>query len=57
MIKAALLGLIALLVLAMFGRLRVGGPKAARKGARKCPACGRYRIGPGPCLCGHGKPR
>lgn len=39
-------------VLAMFGRLRLpkrGDPR--RLTARKCPKCGTFRIGTGPCPC------
>ena len=63
-IKAVSLFLIAMLVLAMFGKLRLpggggagGNPGAGErrrtKGleARKCPDCGSYVIGPGPCPC------
>lgn len=51
-IKIVSLFLIGMLVLAMFGRLRL--PGAVRKGLKKpgkCPDCGRYRIGKGPCPC------
>lgn len=39
-------------VLAIFGRLRFPGQK--RLAQAKCRACGRYRIGKGPCACGKG---
>ena len=39
-------------VLAMFGRLRFPGQKMLSN--RKCPRCGRFRIGKGPCDCGKG---
>lgn len=52
-IKIVTLFLIAMAVLAMFGRLRFPGQK--RLNSAKCPGCGRYRIGKGPCACGHGK--
>lgn len=52
MVKIVILFLIALALLALFGRLRIGGVPKRRLGAGKCPACGRYRIGPGPCPCG-----
>ncbi len=67
-IKAVSLFLIAMLLLAMFGRLRLpgggaggNGPKgrrgrAKRLDARKCPDCGSYVIGPGPCPCKTAKP-
>jgi len=50
-LKAVSLFLIAMAVLAMFGRLRVPGSKKIGA-ALKCPACGSYRIGKGPCPCG-----
>jgi len=49
-IKIVFLFLIGILVLAMFGRLRFPGQR--RLESRKCPKCGRYRIGKGPCSCG-----
>ena len=52
MIKVVSLFLIGMLVLAMFGRLRIPGLK--RLQSKKCPSCGRYRIGKGPCDCGKG---
>ena len=51
-IKIVTLFLIAMGVLAMFGRLRIPGQK--KLASRKCPKCGRYRIGKGPCACGKG---
>ncbi len=50
MIKIVTLFLVGMVVLAMFGRLRFPGQK--RLEAMKCPACGRYRMGKGPCPCG-----
>ncbi len=49
MVKAVTFFLIGILVLAMFGRLRLPGQK--RLASHKCPSCGRYRIGRGPCPC------
>ncbi len=51
MIKIVTLFLIVIVALAVFGRLRF-----LRHGARgaKCQACGRPRIGKGPCACGQG---
>ena len=49
-IKVIILFLIFVSVMAMFGRLRFPGQKMLSK--RKCPKCGRYRIGKGPCSCG-----
>jgi len=57
-IKIVSLFLIFIAALAMFGRLRVpgrrGGIALGRSGSRKCPHCGRHRIGSGPCPCGKG---
>ncbi|MCB1363750.1 MAG: hypothetical protein KDK02_06485 [Rhodobacteraceae bacterium] len=50
-IKIVLLFLIAMGVLAMFGKLRFPGQR--RLEAARCPGCGRFRIGKGPCSCGH----
>jgi hypothetical protein len=52
MIKIVSLFLIGILVLAMFGRLKIPGLK--RLQSNKCPSCGRYRIGKSPCDCGKG---
>jgi hypothetical protein len=52
MVKVAALFLLAIVALALIGRLRLPGAHGGRKSGRKCPACGRYRIGPGPCPCG-----
>ncbi len=58
-IRVVLIFLIAMLVLAMFGRLRMpkigrGRDKGANKvgKARKCKSCGSYILGDGPCACG-----
>jgi hypothetical protein len=48
-VKIVLLFLLGMAVLAMFGRLRFPGQK--RLETAKCPSCGRYRIGKGPCPC------
>ena len=56
MVKIISLFLIAMVVLAIFGRLRLPG-LGKRKGrsqikeARKCPDCGTYVLEPGPCKC------
>jgi hypothetical protein len=50
-IKIVSLFLVGMVVLAMFGRLRYPGQKQLQD--RKCAKCGRYRIGRGPCGCGH----
>ncbi|OSQ52496.1 hypothetical protein [Marivita geojedonensis] len=47
--KIVLLFLAFMAVLAMFGKLQVPGVK--RLSDAKCPKCGRYRIGKGPCPC------
>ena len=47
--KIVILFLVFMAVLAMFGKLRVPGSKRLAKA--KCPKCGRYRIGKGPCPC------
>ena len=41
--------LIGMMVLAFFGKLRFPGQKKLAQ--MKCPKCGRYRIGKGPCPC------
>ncbi|WP_191090243.1 hypothetical protein [Histidinibacterium aquaticum] len=48
-VKIVTLFLIGMAVLAMFGRLRM--PRLGRP--KKCAACGRPRIGSGPCPCGN----
>ncbi|MCA8883651.1 MAG: hypothetical protein KDA50_07885 [Rhodobacteraceae bacterium] len=53
MVKIVSLFLIAMAVLAMFGRLRLPG-KTGMTG-RKCPDCGTYLVGRGPCPCKKGK--
>lgn len=47
--KIVLLFLAFMAVLAMFGKLRL--PKIRKLDSAKCPKCGRYRIGKGPCPC------
>ena len=53
MVKIVSLFLIGMLVLAMFGKLRFPGQK--KLGQMKCRACGRWKIGRGPCDCGKGR--
>lgn len=48
-LKVVSLFLIGMAVLAMFGKLRFPGQK--RLTSARCPDCGRYRIGRGPCPC------
>ncbi|NVO26524.1 hypothetical protein HJ526_03755 [Donghicola sp. C2-DW-16] len=50
-IKAVTLFLVVIIVLAMFGRGIVG----RRLRQAKCPRCGRYKIGSGPCPCSRKK--
>lgn len=49
LVKGITLFLVGMMVLALFGRLRFPGQK--KLDAMKCPKCGRYRIGSGPCVC------
>jgi hypothetical protein len=61
LIKVVLLFLIAMLVLGMFGKLRAPklpkfGKRKRMEQARKCPDCGSYIIGDGPCPCHDKKP-
>ena len=48
-LKIVTLFLIAIGVLAMFGKLRMPGARRLRDA--RCPDCGRLRIGKGPCPC------
>lgn len=57
MVKVVSLFLIGMLVLAMFGKLRL--PKLPKirsrktiEAAGKCNKCGAYKIGKKPCACG-----
>lgn len=47
--KIISLFLVGMAVLAMFGKLRFPGQR--RLNAAKCPRCGRFKIGKGPCPC------
>jgi hypothetical protein len=49
LIKVMILFLVAMVVLAIFGRLRL--PQIRRQAALSCSHCGRPRIGTGPCPC------
>lgn len=54
--KIISLFLVGMAVLAMFGKLRmprIGGGAKRQLDALKCPKCGTFRIGKGPCNCGH----
>ena len=54
LVKVVVLFLLGMVVLAMFGKLRLPGGSLRRRLTRaKCPKCGAYRIGRGPCACGH----
>lgn len=50
--KIAILFLVFMALLAMFGRLRFPGQK--KLASAKCPRCGRFKIGKGICDCGPG---
>jgi len=52
-VKIVILFLIFMGVMAMFGKLRFPGQE--RLASARCPKCGRFRIGKGPCSCGKGK--
>jgi hypothetical protein len=52
-IKIVILFLVFMGVMAMFGRLRFPGQTQLE--SRRCPKCGRFRLGKGPCDCGKGK--
>ena len=57
-VKIVTLFLVFMAVLALFGRLRMPKlPGRDRLATSKCPGCGRFRIGQGPCACGHGSGR
>ncbi len=57
MVKAVTFFLIGMIILAMFGKLRMPKlPRMKRPGrkvteARKCPECGAYILGEGTCSC------
>lgn len=50
--KIVLLFLAGMAVLGMFGKLKLRLPGRDRLSTAKCSACGRHRIGKGPCPCG-----
>ncbi|MEX0303367.1 MAG: hypothetical protein AB3N24_13190 [Leisingera sp.] len=52
--KIVAIFLVVMAVLAMFGKLRFPGQKQIN--SRRCPSCGRFRIGKGPCACKKGGP-
>lgn len=55
MTKVVTLFLVVMAVLALFGRLRVPRVGGSRKpkaiDSRKCPECGAFIVGKGPCPC------
>ncbi|MEC3862836.1 hypothetical protein VK792_16200 [Mesobacterium sp. TK19101] len=53
LVKIITFFLLGMAVLAMFGKVKLPGQK--RLASQKCPKCGRYRIGKGPCPCGNRK--
>ena len=55
LIKGMTLFLVAMAVLAIFGKLRLPGGKGRPRIAARCPRCGRPKIGTGPCPCGNDK--
>ncbi|WP_199525867.1 hypothetical protein [Rhodosalinus halophilus] len=56
LLKVAVLFLVFMAVLAMFGKLRLPRlPGRQALSSRRCRHCGRYRIGKGPCPCGEGR--
>lgn len=61
LIKAAIIFLAAMLAIAMIGNLLFPGRlqqrlkgRAPKLAVAKCQACGRPKIGKGPCPCGKG---
>lgn len=52
-VKIVILFLVFMAVLAMFGKLRFPGQQ--KLASARCPSCGRFRIGKGPCACRKGK--
>jgi hypothetical protein len=51
LVKIVTFFLIGIAILAMFGRLKFPGQNRLKNA--KCPKCGRYKMGRGPCSCGH----
>ncbi len=51
-VKIVILFLVFMAVMAMFGRLRFPGQD--RLSSARCPKCGRFRLGKGPCACSKG---
>lgn len=55
MIKGMTLFLVAMAVLAMFGKWRLPSGRGTKRAGPRCPTCGRPKIGPGPCPCSNKK--
>lgn len=57
--KIVVLFLVFIAVLGIFGKLRTprlpGLDRLTRIGQKRCPSCGRFSIGKGPCPCGREK--
>ncbi len=55
--KIVALFLVVIAVLGIFGKLRLPGVGrlSRREAGKKCPRCGRHKIGEGPCPCGERK--
>jgi hypothetical protein len=56
LLKIVTLFLVGMVAVAVLGKLRLGAKPGAKPGARlkspvKCPDCGRFLIGKGPCDC------
>jgi hypothetical protein len=51
-LKIVSLFLVVMVILGMFGKLRLPGSK--RLASARCPNCGRFKIGKGPCACKKG---
>lgn len=51
LIKGMTLFLVAMGVLAMFGKLRLPGRPSQPRLQSRCPDCGRPKLGSGPCPC------
>jgi hypothetical protein len=51
LLKIVSLFLLGMVILAVFGRLRL--PGRGKAASRRCTRCGRFRIGKGPCDCGN----
>jgi len=57
MVKVVTFFLIAMMVLALFGKLRMPRlpkikPRKSIETTDKCKKCGAYKIGKKPCMCG-----